>query len=328
MTGKELTQAYTRREFLASAARITGTLAVGSLVAPEPLGAVSQQVPRRVLGRTEREVSIVGLGLGPLGIAGYSCAELQAVVRAALQEGINYFDVQPDYGESERYLAPLLEGHREDIFVVTKTWEQSKKEALASIEESARRMRVEYIDAVLLNMIVLFDLERLFTPDGALAALQEARKEGWVRFLGVSAHMGVDTLAQVVDSGEFDIVMPVVNFVDRHTYNFEEKVLPVALKHQVGVAAMKVLGGAVDLDYSTPQQRALLDPEAHETAIHYALSMPGVCTAVIGCKSIQEVRRAAQAARRFRTMDSVALQALSARGRQLAAEWGEHLGPV
>jgi len=137
---------------------------VGSLGPPEPLGAASEKVPRRVLGRTEKEVSVVGLGLGPLGIAGYSAAELQAVVRAALEEGINYFDLQPDYGECERHLAPLLEGHREDLFVVTKTWEQSRQEALASIQESARRLRVEYVDAVLLNMVVLFDLERLFTP--------------------------------------------------------------------------------------------------------------------------------------------------------------------
>lgn len=266
--------------------------------------------------------------MGPLGIANYPPDEVQAVVRAAVEEGINYFDLQPDYGESERYLAPFLQEGRHDLFVVTKTWEQSGKEALASVRESARRLGTDYLDAVLLNMVVLFDSERLFRHDGALAALKEARKEGLVRFLGVSAHLGVDSLARVVDSGEFDIVMPVINFVDRHTYNFEEKVLPVAVKHGLGVAAMKVLGGAVDLDYSTRQQRALLEPRHHESAVHYALSMPGISTAVVGCKSVEEVHRAAQAARRYRPLDDTAMDALLRRGRQLAAQWGEHLGPA
>lgn len=198
---------------------------------------------------------------------------------------------------------------------------------VASIEESLRRLGIESADAVLLNNIGLLDLERLFKPGGALAGLQEVRKRGLVRHLGLSGHMLTQAFARALESGEFDLAMFVVNFVDRHTYNFEEKVIPVARKHNVGVAAMKVLGGAAS-GYERKDQRALLVGPDFEPAVHYALGVPDVCTAVIGCKSTEEVRLAGQATRRFGLMSREQYQAIMKRGEQLAREWGTHLGEV
>jgi len=178
-----------------------------------------------------------------------------------------------------------------------------------------------------MNNIDLLDLDRMFKSDGALAGLQDLRKRGLIRHVGVSGHMLTRAFVRTLGTGEFDLAMPVVNFVDRHTYNFEENVIPIAVKQNVGVMAMKVLGGSA-AGYERKDQRAKLDISDVELAIHYALSVPGVSTAILGCKSVEEVRKAGQAARRYRPLTEEQSRALMTRGRQLAKEWGTHLGEV
>ena len=319
---------WTRRQFLERMAHVGAATTVAMTVGYRPVLGTSA-LPQRTLGRTGAKISILGLGLGPLGIANYSPAEVEKIVTAALDlwGGVVYLDVQPDYGDAEQNLAPLLLRRRQDIFIATKTWEQSESAVMASVQDSLRRLKVSRVDAVLLNNIGMFDFERLFRPKGALAGLKKAQKHGLVRYIGISGHMGTSALAQALESGEFDIVMPVVNFVDRHTYNFEEKVLPIAAKHNVGIVAMKVLGGAVSWDYSTRSQRALLTGNDYQPAIHYALGVTGISTAVIGCKTVKEVQSAAKAARSYRPINGKRYAALMERGRDLAAQWGKHFGP-
>jgi len=86
-------------------------------------------------------------------------------------------------------------------------------------------------------------------------------------------------MAKVLDSGEFDVVMCVLNFVDRFTYDFEGKVLPIARKHNVGVVAMKVMA-APQKSYGQPNPGRLADYA--DLAIRYSLSLPEVACAVVG----------------------------------------------
>jgi len=324
----EMENSHNRREFFHRLAVLGGAVAFGP-AAPKQDASPAGPLPKRILGRTGVNIPVLGLGLGPLGIANFPPEELQAVVEAAIEDwgGPVLVDVQWDYGEAETNLAPLLKKRRADVFLVTKTAKQEQAQVVASIEESLGRLGIESADAVLLNNIGLLDLERLFKPGGALAGLQEVRKRGLARYLGLSGHMLTRAFIRTLESGEFDLAMFVVNFVDRHTYNFEEKVIPVARKHNAGVVAMKVLGGSAP-EYERKDQRAKLVDSDLEPAIHYALGIPGVCTAVIGCKSIEQVRLAGRAARRYRPMSGEQLQALMKHGEQLAKEWGQHLGEV
>jgi predicted aldo/keto reductase-like oxidoreductase len=314
-----------RRESLLMIAKAATGIALSQMPCPaetESNGAV----PRRTLGRTDADVPIIGLGLGPLGLGGFSAAELQAVAEAAIGEGITYFDVQWNYGEAERSLAPVVKTRRSAVFLCGKTWEQPRSQAFTSIRESVRRLGAEYLDAVLLNNIGDFNLDLLATADGVLGGLKQAQKEGLVRFLGICGHMRAGHFVRALDTGAFDIVMMPVNFVDHHTYEFENKVLPAAAKCGAGIVAMKVLGGAYK--YDTRQQRARLIGPDYERAIRYALAVRGVATAVVGCKSVDEIRRAASLARRLRPLAAEEIGALLARGKRMAAQWGAHLGPV
>ncbi len=313
----------TRREFLQQTVTAAGSLYLGSSLTPLRAEA-PKPIPRRRLGRTGVQVGIVGLGLAPLGMGGYSPQEFEATVNTALAAGINYFDVQPNYGKAEQYFAPLLRRHRDRIFVVTKTWETTREKALRALTASLEQLAIPQVDAIFLNNIGLYDLDQLFKPEGTMAALKELRGRGKTRFLGLSGHMGTGHFVKALETGEFDIVMAPLNFVDRHIYSFEHDILPAAEKHGAAVVAMKVLGGAVGLNYETREQTAKLSPADHEAAIRYALGLHGMCCALIGCKNEAEVQAAAQAARNYRPLDAGELAALHGRGKELAAQWGKH----
>jgi predicted aldo/keto reductase-like oxidoreductase len=319
---------HNRREFLQRLAVLGGAAAFGT-GAMKRDSSPSDPLPKRTLGRTGVNLPVLGLGLGPLGNANFPPEELQATVEAAIEDWGSplLVDVQWDYGQAEVNLAPLLKKRRSDIFIVTKTLKEEKTQVVSSIEASLRRLGIESADAVLLNNIGLLDLDRMFKPGGALDGLEEARKRGLARYVGVSGHMLTRAFVRTLESGEFDLAMFVVNFVDRHTYNFEEKVIPVARKHDAGVVAMKVLGGSA-AGYESKDQRAKMADADLEPAIHYALGVPDVCTAVLGCRTIEQVRLAGQAARRYRPLSSEQYQALMKRGAELAKEWGPHLGEV
>ena len=312
-----------RREFFTAAAKATASAMLAGSVG-RTLAEASQPglLPRRTLGRTGVEVAIIGLGLAPLGMAGFSPQEFQAVVEAAIAEGVSYLDMQPNYGEAESLLAPVLRKNRDRLFVVTKTWEQSKQDVMGSIAGSLERLGVPFIDAVLLNNIGGYDLKALFGADGAMAGLREARRRGQVRFLGLSGHYRPGYFVRALESGEFEIVMAPLNFVDRHVYAFEHDILPAAAKCGAGVVAMKTLGGAVGLKYDTREQTAMLPASDHRSAIHYVLGLPQVSCAVIGCKSVEEVRLATLAGRQYRPLSESELADVLAQGKELGAQWG------
>ena len=320
-----MSESSTRREFLAGAAGLTGsTLLGGGPLRHRAETSPEGTLPRRRLGRTGVDVSILGMGLAPLGMAGFPSDDFRAVVRAALDQGVSYFDVQPDYGDAEKHLAPLLKEQRARLFVVTKTSEQSKQGTLDSIARSLGRLGTSCVDAVLLNNIGVFNLQRLFRADGALSGLKEARRRGQVRFIGLSGHWRPEHFVRALETGEFDVAMAPFNFVDRHTYTFERDILPVAARHETGVVAMKALGGAVGLHYDTRQQRAMLLESHHELAIRYVLGLPQLCCVVVGCKSAEEVRLASRAARGYRALNESEHASLLTLGRKLAGEWGAH----
>jgi aryl-alcohol dehydrogenase-like predicted oxidoreductase len=312
-----------RREFLVTAVQTAGSAVLASSVGQRPAESSERApLPRRTLGRTGVKVSVIGLGLASLGMAGYSPEEFQAVVQTAIDEGVSYLDMQPNYGEAERLVAPVLRKNRDQLFVVTKTWEKSKQDVMGSIAGSLDRLGVPSIDAVLLNNIGGYDLNALLSADGAVAGLREARRRGQVRFLGLSGHYRPGHFKQALETGEFDIVMAPFNFVDRHLYAFEHDILPAAAKCGAGIVAMKVLGGAVDLKYDTRDQRAMLPVADHPTAIRYVLGLPQLSCAVIGCKNAEEVRSAAVAGRRYLPLGESEMVSLLARGKDLSERWG------
>jgi predicted aldo/keto reductase-like oxidoreductase len=187
-------------------------------------------------------------------------------------------------------------------------------------------MGVDHLDAVHIHNLGDFDMEKVFGKDGALAGLKTARERGWLRHIGTSGHMRPARFITAIETGEIDLTMNQLNFADRHNYDFEGMVLPVAKKHGTGVVAMKVLGGAEKWAYDARTPGVFADH--HEMAIRYALGLPGVACAVIGLSNETEARKAVEVARSFKPLSDDERTALLAVGQKLAADRKDYYGPV
>jgi aryl-alcohol dehydrogenase-like predicted oxidoreductase len=312
-----MSRRFSRREFL-------GTAAVGVSVAGT---AAASELPKRVLGRTGYKTSILGIGMAPIGMGVPDRKEAERLVHEALDLGINYVDVAPNYANGQEKLGPVMKRRRSEVFLVTKVERQDRAGILEQIEESLRLMQTDHVDAVHLHNLGDFDLKQVFESDqGAMAGLRAAKEKGYLRFFGISGHLKPWKFTQAIATGQIDLVMPAMNFVDRHTYNFEEKVLPEARKHNTAVVAMKVLGGAKGMVYERPTPAALA--EHYESAVRYALGLNGVSAVILGLKNSEEIRHAARTVQAYKPLSPKELAALMDRGKQIASEWGPHFGPV
>jgi predicted aldo/keto reductase-like oxidoreductase len=124
-----------------------------------------------------------------------------------------------------------------------------------------------------------------------------------IRHIGCTSHL--PPRAPAFETGEIELFMCTVNFVERHIYGYEEKVLPEARRRNIGVIAMKVLGGPVP----GPGAR-LVSPEDYQTTLRYVWGVSGVSVAIIGLRTPEELRQALAAARSFKPFDQAEMSML------------------
>ena len=297
-------------------------------VAQRPQEATSSPLPTRRLGKTELRVPLVGYGTAPGG-SGLSDRDAIELLHDAIDRGVTYLDTAPAYERAQRQLRSVLAERRDEVIVATKVPVDGAAEALASLSESLEVLGTDHVDIAYVHSLGGRDVDRVLADDGALAGLRQAQRAGTTRFVGFTSHNRPQMAARVLRECEVDVIMIALNYGDQHTYGFERLVLPEARRRDVGVAAMKVYGGATGMRYATPTPAALttLGPVDHERALRWALDQEGVAIAVIGMFGLAEVEQNVRWARRTRPLTAVELQALEHEGRSLAAHWGEHFGP-
>lgn len=281
-------------------------------------------VPKTFLGRTGREVSRLGLGCIPFRRPHVSPDDVGRTLHRALELGVNYFDVAPNYGNdrdgySEEKMGPTIKEIRDKIFLVTKTEEPTYEGTWNLLRQSMRRLQTDHFDLVHLHNFGheprFPDLDLLFSEKGALGALLEAQKQGVVRFIGASGHLHPSRFHAALDTGKIDVLMNAVNFICRHTYDFEDKVWSRARRENVGLAAMKVLGG----QSRGKQQTGFRIPEAYYSqAIRYALSVAGANVAVIGLENIAQLEKAANVVATMQPLSEQEQHELAQAGLKLA----------
>jgi hypothetical protein len=289
-----------------------------------------------VLGRTKKRVPILGYGTAPLGSDNTSPEAVERILTYALERGVTYFDTAPVYGDpgsrygnAEMKMKGFLQKHRQQVFLVTKVNAgsgQTKDGVLRMLEKSLKDLGTDHADAVHIHNLGDWDMNRLFSADGALAALRAAREQGLLRYTAVSGHMRPARFVQVIETGEIDLTMVALNFADRHTYDFEGLALPAARKQGTAVVAMKVLGGAQNWRYDAKTPGTLA--QYYERAIRYSLGIQGVSCAVIGFANEEEIDKALAVIRDLKPLSAEEKAHLLAEGRQLAAQRGLYYGPV
>ena len=289
-----------RRDFVKSGSAVLGgavlAASAGQARASEPTGNV--QVPQVVLGRTGAKVSRLGIGCAYFQRKRVTPDDVTRTLHRALELGVNYLDAAPNYGNeetgfAEEKMGPAVRELRDKFFLVTKTEENTYEGTWRLLRQSMKRMQTDRIDLVHLHNFgdakQWGDRKLVFGDKGAMGALREAKRQGVVRFIGASGHVHPTRFHEALDSGEIDVLMNAVNFVVRHTYDFEHKVWSRAQSLNVGLVAMKVLGGASRQDTGGFK----VDEKYYEQAIRYALSVPGISVAVIGMETSAEIEKAA-----------------------------------
>ena len=141
-------------------------------------------IPTHVFGRTGHESTRTIFGAAALGQV--TQAEADRTMELFSQYGLNHIDVAASYGDAELRLAPWLKGHRQEVFLATKTGERTYGAAFEQIRRSLERLQVDHVDLIQLhNLVDASEWETALGPGGALEACIAARDEGLVRFIGV-----------------------------------------------------------------------------------------------------------------------------------------------
>lgn len=296
--------------------------------AAEPPSTTAAPLPARRLGKTELEVPILGCGTAPGGM-GLADREAIDLFHLAIDLGVTYLDTAPGYGRAHRQLREVLAERRDEVIVATKAPVDTAREALDSLAQSLRDLGTDRVDIAYIHNLGPRDAEQVLGSDGALAGLRQARQDGMTRFIGFTSHSHPAQSARALTEHDVDVIMVPVNYGDQHTYGFERQVLPVAHRHDVGIAAMKVYGGAAAMKYDAPRPAALTakGPVDHEPAMRWALEQAGVAIAVIGMFSRAELEQNVRWAHRARPLTHDERRMLDADGRALARSWGDHFGP-
>ena len=271
--------------------------------------ALERPMPMRDLGKTGLRVSCLGLGCFYLGNLRDDAAAV-AVVRRALDLGVNWFDTAPTYnrGVSEDRVGRGLKGSRDRVFVATKSTVRDGRGARAELEESLRRLRTDHVDLFQFHALrTAKDAEAVFGERGAHETILAAKKEGKVRHIGFTGHFDPEMMAAVCRDRPVETVLLPLNALDPHERSFEKGTLPAARERGLGIIAMKVFasGRLVDDPALSP---------APEECVRYALSLP-VSTAIVGCADLEELERDLAVAKTFEPLGKEEAAALLERTR-------------
>ncbi|MHB8898340.1 MAG: aldo/keto reductase [Thermoguttaceae bacterium] len=325
-----------RRTFVRQGSLLAGGMLLGAggvrhAAADETPPAVAGPLPLRVLGRTGAKITTMTLGTAPCGLCpDIPTSEIAKIVNYAIDQGITSIDTAPAYIKSEEGIGMALGQRRKEVFLASKVMADTLEEADKSLSDSLRLLKTDALDLVYYHSVGSHDVAKAMQPDGVFSWLVKQKQAGKFRFLGISGHHKPGLFGQLIETGEVDVLLAVINFVDRHTYGFEDKVLPIAREKKVGIVAMKVFGGARKSagSYANPKAPPELDVEHLELAVRYAMSVPGVNTLNLGAHNMEQVRKNIEMVRTSEPLTAADQEKIAQLGKQLAQQWGEHFGSV
>jgi aryl-alcohol dehydrogenase-like predicted oxidoreductase len=252
--------------------------------------------PSRAFGATGILVPLIGYGTAPLGKRKISRKHAVRCLHHAIDAGITYLDTSPDYG-SEPHIGEVMRTRRNEVFLATKINRRSKQGVLDELAESLEQLQTDHVDLIQVHAVNAWaDLEQALAPDGVLAALEQARTEGRVRYIGITGHARPELLAEALRQYPFDSVLVALGMADHLVTCPDQFLLPVAQERNTAVIAMKVLGHGTSPDI--------------ELALRYSLGLPGVALAIIGMDETKQIDQNVEIAARFRPLEEAERQQL------------------
>ena len=227
---------------------------------------------KRELGNTGLFMNRIGLGGIP--IQRVTKEEAIEIIRCAIGKGVNFIDSARGYTCSEEYIGEAAKEYRKDVIIATKsmarTYEQMKKD----IEISLNNFQTDYIDLYQMHNVKNHDeFMKILADDGAYKALLEAKAEGKIRHIGITAHS--QDLLKLLLNSEYVNKIETIQFPFNFVENDGLELLRLAKQKGIGTIAMKPLaGGAIDKG---------------SVALKWLMNVPELDVAIPGMGSIDEV---------------------------------------
>ncbi len=268
-----------RRQFLQQAGLASSAVVLANSVLPAgelaqlPLSHTGPgSIPHKPFGRTKETVSIIGIGGFSLASAP-SLADATRILHEAVDAGVTFMDNAWEYHDhrAEEWMGQALRGRRDRVFLMTKvcTHGRDKKVALRQLDESLRRLQTDRLDLWQIHEVIYEnDPDRHFAAGGVTEALDEAKKQGKVRYVGFTGHKHPAIHRRMLAHDyPFDAVQMPLNCFDASYRSFERDVLPEANRRGIAALGMKSMGGG-----GQPIVHGIITPEE---ALRYAMSLPG-----------------------------------------------------
>ncbi len=269
-------------------------------------------VPKRKFGRHSEMVASLALGGATLAQAA-SLEEATRIVAAAIDGGVTFLDNAWEYskGRAEEWMGTALQGKRDKVFLMTKvcthrTGEDTKEKALAMLEESLRRLKTDRLDLWQVHQILTdTEADSIFIPGGVLEAIEQAKKQGKIRYCGFTGHADPKVHLRVLSHHyPFDAVQMPLSVFDGNENGFQKLVLPELLKQGIAPLAMKTLGG---------NAQAVKDGVVtSDEALRYALSLP-IVSLISGINTLEWLEKNAKVATHFKPFSREEMAALEQR---------------
>ncbi|OZV12239.1 aldo/keto reductase [Tissierella sp. P1] len=225
---------------------------------------------RRILGRTNLEVSVIGFGGIPIQRVDNEMAV--KLIEESCNRGINFIDTARGYNESESLIGEALEKVGRDKFVLaTKSMKRDYDGMLQELSISLKDLRTNYIDLYQFhNVRSLEELDFILSENEALKALKEAKEKGIIKEIGITSH-SPEILDKAIETGEFATIQCPYNPVERQA----EEVFKKAKEMNIGVIVMKPLaGGAITNG---------------ELSLRFIADNPNISVAIPGMDTLEQV---------------------------------------
>lgn len=262
-------------------------------------------LPRRPLGTTGLDVTIIGLGCVAIGYGAHTVSEGAEIVNACVDMGINYIDCASSYGNAEVKVGEIMKTRRREVVLATKTLERSKENAWREINRSLERLQCSSVDLIQIHSVnSMRELDRVTSDDGSLVAAVRAKEEGLAHHVGITGHTRPEVLVEALRRYPFETILVPLSSTDRLVHDFGGTLFPLAEQHRFGIIAMKVLAAGKVIAHVSESLR-------------YSMSLP-VSTAIVGMGTMGEVRENVATARSFRPMDEAEAKALEQKTRSYA----------
>jgi aryl-alcohol dehydrogenase-like predicted oxidoreductase len=266
---------------------------------------------KRRLGKTDMEVSVLGFGGAEIGYERASAQTVADLLNSALDAGLNVIDTAECYYNSEELIGQAVGNRRTDFYLFTKcghphgmessaNW--SKTSILESVQRSLQRLKTDRVDLLQLHSCSEAELKKGEVID----ALQTSRDKGYTRYIGYSGDSHAAHFA--VQSGAFDVLQTSINIADQEAIDLT---VPLAREKQMGVIAKRPIANAawksghrpIDSYHHEYWERlrklnySFLRGELNKSvsaALRFALTVPGVHTAIVGTKKPERWRENAR----------------------------------